>query len=514
MILATLQERSYAFATVEAKAEVRPSDKQVDVTVTADLGPSCKFGKVTISHLGSPDLVRVPDELIRNELDVKDGQPYRASSLAKTQRRLFGLGVFSVVNVIPDLENAEGAVVPVRIELARSKYRQIKVGTGILLESGKQDVHVSGDFQHVNLFNKLVRLDFENTLGYTTLVQLDQVTEDGIEEVLSTSGPTVLSTLSFSVPGVPTRGWRVGNDLSFEMGVEQGYRYASQEVSPNITAQLSKKISVSASYHFQLFQYIDLQLSEDEFRKTPLGLDFREKYVLTWLGQTFTYDSRNDPMVPTRGRYGIYEIAEAGTWTGGDFNFMRLRMDQRAYWSLVSFLPRGMRGALAIRGGGGLAHPYGEETAASVPYRERLYLGGSGDVRGWVRNHLGPYICDPEAGVDCIGTPGNTQGGDTILPIGGLVSLFGSLETRFYFVGDYGFVLFLDAGNAWADLDGVWDPSQSGLPIHLLPSTGLGARYISPIGAIRFDLARRLDQEPMYALEPRWGVHFSLSEAF
>jgi outer membrane translocation and assembly module TamA len=43
---------------------------------------------------------------------------------------------------------------------------------------------------------------------------------------------------------------------------------------------------------------------------------------------------------------------------------------------------------------------------------------------------------------------------------------------------------------------------------------GAGLRYKSPIGPVRLDLARRLDDEPMFSLEPRYGVHFSVSEAF
>lgn len=508
-----LFERGFAFAKVKASAEVLPKEHAVDVLIEAELGPPCKFGGVTISHLGSSKLERVPEELIRAEIAVEEGKPYRVSDISTTQRRLFGLGVFSVVNVIPMLDQAEGDRVPVRVELGRSKYRQLRTGAGLLLESGKQDVHVSADFQHVNLFNRLLRLDLQNQVGYTTLVQIDQVTEDGLDEVLSTSGPTVVSDLVLSLPHWPVRAWRAASSFSFELGVEQGYRFATPQWSPSLTGQLTDRLSLTGSYQLQLFQYLDLELDESEFRRTPLGLDFRERYLLTTLRQQLTYDSRDDLFVPTRGRYGLYELTEAGRWLGGDFNFIRLKGDQRFYFSLRRLLPDGLRGALALRLNGGFIQPYGDEQYASVPYAERLYLGGSGDVRGWVRNHLGPYICDPDTGVECIGTPGVEQVAADILPIGGLVSAAGTAEVRVY-AGDYGGVVFMDLGNAWTTLDQLWDPAQQGLPVTLLPSVGGGLRYLSPIGAVRLDLAWRLDDEPMFAKEPGFGAHFSLSEAF
>lgn len=508
-----LQERGYAFAKVHARAEVLADEHAVNIIIEGELGPPCKFGAVTISFLGSKKQVQVPEALILAEVAVEEGRPYRVSELSTTQRRLFGLGVFSVVNVIPMLAEAEGDRVPVRIELSRSKYRQMRAGTGVLLESGKQDVHVSADFQHVNLFNRLLRLDFENRVGYTTLAQIDQVADAGLDEVLSTSGPTVKSAVQLSLPHWPARAWRVANTFSFELGVEQGYRFATPQWSPSITGSLNERLTVTGSYQLQLFQYLDLALAESEFRRTPLGLDFRERYVLTTLRQQIAYDARDDLFVPTRGSYGVLEVTEAGRLLGGDFNFIRVKADQRYYFSLRRALPDALRGAFAIRLNGGVIQPYGDEQYATVPYAERLYLGGSSDVRGWVRNHLGPYICDPDGAVACISSPNVAQPSADILPIGGLLSAAGTAEVRVY-AGDYGLVGFFDVGNAWTALTQVVNTDREGLPIALLPSVGLGGRYLSPIGAVRLDVAYRLDQELMFSLEPRLGVHFSLSEAF
>jgi outer membrane protein assembly factor BamA len=99
---------------------------------------------------------------------------------------------------------------------------------------------------------------------------------------------------------------------------------------------------------------------------------------------------------------------------------------------------------------------------------------------------------------------------DTV-PVGGLVSFFMSFELRKYW-GNLGGVAFTDIGMVWAD------PSYIGR-IPLATSVGTGVRYQTPVGALRFDIAARLADIPMFENEqlilglPLW-FHFALGEAF
>ena len=392
MALDQLQERSYAHATIRTEVDVHPADQAVDVGFFATLGPSCVFGEVTIQYVGSArkDQKLVDERLIREEVTIEAGKPYRVSELSKTQRRLFGLGVFSVVNVIPDLSNPESDVVPVTITLAPSKYQQLKVGVGYSVEAGKQEVHVSGDYGHVNLFNSLIRGDFENTVGYAAFVPIDDLIQDGVGEFLDTAGPVVDSTLRLTIPRVPKRGWDLSNEIGFEMGVEQGYRFLSPNWSPSIRGQLTQKFAVEFGYSLSYFEYLELEIDPSDFESPLASLDFREKFLLSFLRQQITYDARNDFFAPTRGQYAIYSFAQASEYLGGDFNYLKGTADHRFYKSLNKLLPDTLRGALAFRFGGGIVETYGSGPAAAVPYQERLYLGGANDVRGWTQDQLGP----------------------------------------------------------------------------------------------------------------------------
>jgi len=78
--------------------------------------------------------------------------------------------------------------------------------------------------------------------------------------------------------------------------------------------------------------------------------------------------------------------------------------------------------------------------------------------------------------------------------------------------GNLGGVLFLDAGNVWAD--------SRGFRLNdLRYAIGPGLRYQTPIGPIRFDFGWQLNPEPDLLVNGspqtrRWRVHFSIGQAF
>lgn len=508
-----LLDQSYAYVEVTPKVDVYPGrDRTVEVVISVELGPSCTFGELTLEGLD-----RVPERLVRQEIPLKTpkdgekGEAFSESDLSATRRRLFGLQVFSVVNVIPETEappsdpEARAAwepdtVVPVTVALSEGSFRQMRLGTGVLLEGGRQEAHVSADFSHVNLFGRLIQLNWNNRVGYAVWLTQAELFEEGLTELPDTRGPIVDSQVALTFPHVPARGWRLATDVRYELGVEQGYRYSSPSTSPALLWRATDRIDVEFGYHLRFFDYIDLQIDPGDLgRNTPLGLDFSDPYLLGYYRQKITFDSRDSILFARRGLYGQWELAEAGGPAGGQFNFLRLLADHRAYIPIIRLFGWRPSGALAFRLGGGVIQPYGSDEDARVPYAERLYLGGASDVRGWQSNRLGPSICDAPAGQVCTSAD--------VLPIGGLVSLHGSAEVRLYTDMDLGFAVFTDAGMVWEDL-------ESAIPPAVLPSVGSGLRYRVPFGVVRLDVARRLLETGDYPLEPLWNVHFGLSEAF
>ncbi len=106
-------------------------------------------------------------------------------------------------------------------------------------------------------------------------------------------------------------------------------------------------------------------------------------------------------------------------------------------------------------------------TTFQVPPDQRLYAGGSATVRGYRFQSVGPQFADHR-------------------PIGGTSVAAGTVEFRQRFGESFGAVAFIDAGQV-----GTSSAPFSG---KLFEGVGVGARYYTPIGPIRIDIAVPLDK--------------------
>lgn len=522
-----LQEQSYAYARVEPKVTAYPEEHVVDVVFQAEPGPSCVFGPVRVEGE-----TRLSSQLVLDEITIEEGRPFQLSRIAETQQKLFGLGTFSVVNIVPELQTgADGekvSVVPVRIELAESHFRQIKVGGGIAIEDARQEVHVSTEFSHVNLFNRLWRWEVGGQLGYASVAEWGQLGELGVGGVLSEGAPTAEVHTGLTIPRFPLPRWRWRNLVSFELGVEEEYRFANPEASTAFNWQMSRRWSSTYGYRVSYFDYFDSTLPAEQslldLRAGNLGLDFSDPYLLSMLFQQLKYDSRDDLLNPRRGSYVVLDLDEAGGPFGGPFSFVKALADGRVYRPVPTLFGWRPHATMTARLAGGFAVPYGGDSG--VPFAERIFVGGGTSVRGWAADHLGPYIypCTDEYTTEeavCTSAVAQEQPygpkdktTDKLTYIGGRAALYGGVELRAYWLESYGVALFSDFGRAW-DGAGVETFDELLARLSQMSATvGVGLRYVSPIGPIRLDVARRLDDHPMFSLERRWQFHFGLSEAW
>ncbi len=111
-----------------------------------------------------------------------------------------------------------------------------------------------------------------------------------------------------------------------------------------------------------------------------------------------------------------------------------------------------------------------------VPPSLRFFAGGDQSVRGYGYETLSPK---------------DANGND----IGGRYLLVGSLEYQFPLTDNWRLAAFADEGNAVNDF---FEPRASGV--------GVGVRWVSPVGPLRLDVAKGLDEE----LGGGWRIHFSM----
>ncbi len=124
------------------------------------------------------------------------------------------------------------------------------------------------------------------------------------------------------------------------------------------------------------------------------------------------------------------------------------------------------RSVLALRGLIGQASGVG---VFGLPPDQRFYAGGSATVRGYRFQTLGPQFPDRK-------------------PTGGTAISAGTVEFRQRILSSYGIVTFLDVGQV----------SSNGAPFTSAwhAGAGIGARYYTPIGPIRLDVAVPLNKLP------------------
>jgi translocation and assembly module TamA len=167
-------------------------------------------------------------------------------------------------------------------------------------------------------------------------------------------------------------------------------------------------------------------------------------------GTQWTRTRSDDPILPMRGSYVGADLHGTGGALGADTTFLRLRLDGRL------LRPLGARGRAVARLTVGTS-VVGEFDA--LPASERFFAGGDQSVRGFDLNSLGPRDEDGQV-------------------VGGKHLLAGSFEYEHRLRGPWGVAVFVDGGNA---LDDFGDDLEYG--------AGVGARYRSPLGMLRFDIA-------------------------
>lgn len=196
------------------------------------------------------------------------------------------------------------------------------------------------------------------------------------------------------------------------------------------------------------------------------GDEGSQNATVVYPGITLSYDRLDDPQFVRKG-FSVAVTLQGGLdFLGSSTTFTRAAFNGRG------ILPLGKRGRLlgAVNAGYVEAKDF-----LALPPSQRLFLGGDRSVRGY-----GFQTISPE----------NAAGDD----IGGSRSFALSLETDYQVSKSWGVAAFVDIGDV-----------SDGAPTDFRTGLGIGARYRSPVGMIRLDLAHPFD-DPDSAVR----VHLSI----
>lgn len=461
------RDAGYGEAQVSAGVEWNEERTLADVTIRVLEGEQMVLDRVIVR--GNQ---RTESTVIERTLGVEPGDPISETRRLEIERDLYRLGIFSSVQVQLSRAGPESAARDLIVRVEEGLPRRVTYSLGV--EYGSADetqFRPRGGFSfvHNNVAGRAYSL--RTDLRASTLDQSFRVLFDqpylGRYPV-----PVTYSVFFFNEDkddwNVIRWGGRVEAVKTFtdrRVGLIYDYRHVETTVDPGFG------------------------LSDVDREDRP--------YELSSLIPSFLWDRRNDPVLATRGWSSLAQLQWAAPVLGTEGDFLKAFLQQTQYVGLDRF------GVLAgsLRVGG--IEPFSPlpgndpELSEALPNAdvfidERFFAGGPTTHRAYGRDDLG--------------IPGQTliaSGGDDFKPVGGNGLLLLNLEYRFPIAGPFEGVVFYDAGNVWAD----WRRIDLG---EVKSGAGLGFRWLSPIGPLRFDVGWKLDLEP-FEDESDEKMTFSLS---
>jgi outer membrane protein assembly complex protein YaeT len=469
-ILDYMADHGYSHAGVNWQTTPAKSAHQVDLEFHVIPG-----AQEHIQHIVVLGNEHVRPGLVNRELLIHEGEPISQSEVLESQRRLYDLGIFSQVQITPQDQPASDTEKTLLVGLEESRRWVLGYGGGFEVQKlGSNEpqgqykesprlslnltrLDVGGRGQTFSMGGRLSNIDTGANMGYLIPRLLNR------------------DDLSLRINGLVDRSRDV---LTFTAD--------RKEASLSVEKRFSASTLLIGQYSFRRVEALDIS-SKISAQEIPL---LSQPALVGMFGGSFVEDHRDDPADATRGAYTLVDAGVAWKDFGSQANFLRFTGQNSTYYALGSHLvfarktqfgvvsPYGSLYTITVPAGNG--QPAEVIRTDSIPLPERFFMGGSESMRGFSINQAGPR--DPDTGY----------------PIGGNALFFNSFELRSAFAQRrLGVVLFEDAGNVYTTIRRMRllkisqdSPEDFDYTSH---AVGLGLRYKTAVGPIRFDVGYNLN---------------------
>jgi outer membrane protein assembly factor BamA len=509
-----LTDRGYAYAKVDRDAMVDVVKHAAKPVFTVTPDQPAKFGKVVIEGRASNSAVidvEIPENVMRRAIDIDEDEPYSTKAIEDATRALLDLEVFSAVEIEPELPDPPPAshVVPLKVRVEPNRLRHLRLGGGFEFDQLKTDLHGLIGWEDKNFLGGLrgFRVDFKPGVVLYPL-RLDNITPP--TRLL----PEERLRLQFKQPGFLEA--RTNLYVQPEFNIFPMLVRSSDATASSIVGYREVKAATWLDRSYGKFYSsvgYALQIENPFTYQGPLD-DFLSTLVISYPEVIARLDFRDDRVHPRKGVYLAANVQYAGGPFGGTTADWKTQPEVRAYVpvaSSVTFATRASVGYLFPRNYGDIVQYHlADETAGSRAERSHdiqtalfrgFFSGGPSSNRGYPTRSIAPHGIIPflnpttasqqvAAGCDDP-TSMNFDPVACSVPIGGFSLWELSAELRFQVTGPLSGAVFIDMGDV--------SPQTADLRfkrLHL--STGLGARYDTPVGPIRLDIGYRI--QPLQVL--------------
>ena len=447
---AALQNRGFAFAKVEAPVAYEVPERHVlDLRIHAVAGPKVQLGEIRIVGLR-----RVHESLLRQRLRLHEGDTYSNTAIEQARTDLLALAVFVTVSV------HVGTAVDGRGRVPITFYVQERPRHAASLRADySSDLGGSGGltWSNRNVFGNAERLDLS-----ASAINIGGNATGAVGYDISTR---------YVIPDVLRRDQSLQLSLGALKQSLQAYDQREQTAALTVRRKLSSVWSASAGVSAA---YNSVVQEGDRHDYTLLALPLGLSYDSTDLAAPL-----DDPLHGLRANLTVAPTVSLGH---PNSTFVVIQVLVVSYLDLHTLLKTDPgRSVLVLRTLGGLAAGAGQ---FDLPPDQRFYAGGSGTIRGYRYQSVGPRFPD--------GTP---TGGTALSAV--------SLEFRQRFGQRIGAAVFADAGLVSQSVNPFAGDGRLGL--------GAGLRYYTPLGPLRVDVAIPTKRRPD---DDRFEIYVGLGQSF
>ncbi len=423
-----LGDDGYAFANVNMVPEINEATKTVAMTFFVDPGK-----RAYVHHINMSGNTKTRDEVLRREMRQMESSWASSSKIERSKTRLERLGYFESVNVETPQVPGTNDQIDVNFAVTEKASGNLSAGIGF---SQVQGIVLNANISQDNVFGsgKRINVAFNNS-NYLTSYQLGffnpYFTTDGVS-VGYNLGYTKRNAGQINIANYSTSVINAGMDFGIPLNEFDQFRFGFD----------AKHTDLSTT------NYSSTQISD--FINNQGDSFFTFSPTFSW-----THDTLNRAIFPSSG--GQQRITGLISVPGSDLQYYKVSYKHQLYLPLAKDLTFRLQGEAAYGDG------YG--STGNLPFFENYFGGGTGSVRGFKNNTLGPRDSNS-------------------YPLGGSTKIIGNAELFFPvpFLPETKSVrlgTFFDAGTI-----------NNSLSIdELRYSAGISGEWLSPFGALSVSAA-------------------------
>ena len=416
-----------------AYANVSPLTRADDGSHTIDLIFDVEQGPLmSVERINITGNTKTRDKVIRREMRLIEGDLFSATSLKRSKARINNLGFFEAVDVSTSAGSDESHM-NVDVNVAERSTGTFSVGAGY---SSVDGVVFQGSITQENFLGKGLKLNLAASLGGNSTTYQLGITDPYFLDTRWTLGAEVFQS---------SREWSDFSRDSEGFAIKGGH-------------PVGEYSRVLATYRLEFKDIYDVGFyASDSIR------DQEGTATASTISTTYTYNTTNNRLDPSSGTDFNASWKLAGL--GGTEKFSKYILDVRHFWPWI------WGTVFSAHGQVGYVHSLDSD---DVPIDEKFFIGGIYSLRGFESREVGP----------------RDEYGDFI---GGETEAYFNFEYIFPLYEELGIkgVTFFDVGNAWSD-DDVWGEDDTAFASWRY-STGVGIRWMSPLGPMRFEYGWNLD---------------------